>query len=361
MQNTFLIHQGEVNSSLRTIFFQLLDSTTLTGRSGLTAPSGRIHIVKANSSSAIAHTGTFTEISPVGRGIYSYVFDLTEIDTPGPLCFSYSGGSTRTDMMLGQVLPSNIYSSSGIPTNVQYWAGGLVTTPRIEGIPLVDVSYVQGSGVFSTGIIDANVTHWDSIRVATPDVTGLPKVTISGTISASVPNPVNANVVQWVGHNVVTPYTTGVPLVNIVHGTGIGQLNVQASGSNSMASAVWDAPLLNHTTFGTFGGSNQPSYQIYIVFNEDDTNGVDEYTLTWFKNGQPYNPSSDVTIQVVNSEDGNDIVAETTMSQTPGYYHYYFSTTSRLGVGQAAIAIITATLDGDSRTFNWIVSRDDQQ
>jgi hypothetical protein len=319
--HTFWIVQNESVSNKRTIYLQLVDSVTLVGKSGLTAPSGRIHIFKGGATTAIAHTGTFTELSPIGRGNYAYSFDPTEIDTAGPICFSYSGGSARADMWHGYIIPNNIYSTSGFSSNVNYWANTPVPSPNFNGIPKVDLLYIGGSGIISSGIADVNIT-------------------------------------QWKGTDVPTPYITGIPITHIMYGTGIGMLNISPTGSNSIAGSVWDVPLSQHTTYTTFGGSNQPVYQMLVDFNEDDTNNRDEYTITWYKNGQSYSPDTPPNIQVVNINTGSDIVPESTMSQTPGYYGYYYNSTNRLGLGQAALVIGTATIDSESRTFTWVISRD---
>jgi hypothetical protein len=101
-------------------------------------------------------------------------------------------------------------------------------------------------------------------------------------------------------------------------------------------------------------------YHADIHFTRDQTNTRDEYTITWFKNGVRVTSGITVpTLQVVKRADGADLIASTTPTQigaTGSYKHD--EATNRMTVGEAAIAIVTATIDGSSRSFARVISRD---
>lgn len=106
------------------------------------------------------------------------------------------------------------------------------------------------------------------------------------------------------------------------------------------------------------------AYDVYhadIKLNIDDANSQDEYTITWFKNGVRITSGiTSPTLQVVKRADGTDLIASTTPTQiaSTGSYKYDATGSSRMTAGQDALAIVSATIDGGSRTFPTLVGRD---
>lgn len=95
------------------------------------------------------------------------------------------------------------------------------------------------------------------------------------------------------------------------------------------------------------------TYQARVDVFDDDTNTTDRWVCSWFKNGARV--SSGITvpkIQVVRCDNGNDLIAETAMTQvgTTGVYQTTEGT-NRIVNGAAYIAIVSATIDGESRTW----------
>lgn len=87
----------------------------------------------------------------------------------------------------------------------------------------------------------------------------------------------------------------------------------------------------------------------------------DEYTLYWMnKNGIVSSGSiTSPTLQVVKRADGTDLIAQTAVTQIGSTNYYKLDEASnRLTLGQAAIAIATATIGGSSRTWPVIIGRD---
>ena len=101
-------------------------------------------------------------------------------------------------------------------------------------------------------------------------------------------------------------------------------------------------------------------YHADIELTIDQANTRDEYTATWFKNGQRVTSGVTVpTIQVIRRSDGLDLVASTAMTQigTTGSYKHD-ETSNRTTAGEAVLVIVSATIDASTRTFAKVASRD---
>ena len=138
---------------------------------------------------------------------------------------------------------------------------------------------------------------------------------ISGT------DVLTADVTQWNGTAVGTPATAGYPVVTL----------------------------------------KDDLYHADIQFTRDQANTTDEWSVTWFKNGVRVSASvTSPTLQLVKRADGTDLKAATAMTEigTTESYKLDLTTTDRVTVGEAVIAIAVATIDGSSRSFSRLVGRD---
>jgi hypothetical protein len=145
------------------------------------------------------------------------------------------------------------------------------------------------------------------------------------------------------------PYVTGIDTVGKALGNFFGSV-----------SYVLTCASINQT-----GDSFPKVADIYwaeIEVTVDAANSRDEYTATWFKNGVRVTTGITVpTIQVVKRVDGTDLIAAAAMTQIGTTGSYKFDTTvagQRLTAGEAALAIAVATIDGSSRGFSRVVTRD---
>jgi len=131
--------------------------------------------------------------------------------------------------------------------------------------------------------------------------------------------------------------------------------------------AISDIPVGSIPAFGWDGSDVVDAvnliddvYHADLWFNKDDTNSQDEYTVQWFLNGEPLSTGiSSPTLQVIKRTDGTDLIAETTMTEidTIGAYKYD-EATNRLTDGEAAIAVMSATINGSVRVWKRPVGRD---
>lgn len=111
------------------------------------------------------------------------------------------------------------------------------------------------------------------------------------------------------------------------------------------------------------GYSLTNAYDLYhadILLTVDNILERDEYTVTWFKNGvRIASGIASTALQVVRRADGADLVDEGSIDEigeTGSFKHNEPS--NRLVNGEAAIAIVSAEIDGSARTFSRIVGRD---
>lgn len=99
-------------------------------------------------------------------------------------------------------------------------------------------------------------------------------------------------------------------------------------------------------------------YDADIDFRKDTS--ADEYTVCWFRDGVPVTSGiTSPTIQVVKRSDGTDLVASTAMTEigSTGAYRYNESS-NRQDSGEAYIVVVTATIDGATRTARLSRGRD---
>jgi hypothetical protein len=116
-------------------------------------------------------------------------------------------------------------------------------------------------------------------------------------------------------------------------------------------------------TVSTTGGVTLASdfYHADIQFTRDQANTQDEWTVTWFKNGvRQTSGITSPTLQGVKRADGTDLFVATAMTQvgSTGTYKLDRTTTERITVGEAVLAVASATIDGSARTFSRLISRD---
>lgn len=110
-------------------------------------------------------------------------------------------------------------------------------------------------------------------------------------------------------------------------------------------------------------GQDHTADNIYysdIIFTKDKTNSVDEYNVSWYKNGSPVlSGITNPAIQVIKRADGTNLVAPTALTQigTTAVYKYDEST-NKTTAGEAYIVSVSGTIDASTRSWRKIISRD---
>lgn len=152
---------------------------------------------------------------------------------------------------------------------------------------------------------------------------------------------------------------TGAAAIRTAVGLAAANLDTQLSG---LPAGVWAAGTRTLTAFSFEVGlaASEDVYHAEIDLIRDEANTQDEYTVTWFKNG--VRVTSGITsplIQVVKRADGTDLVASTALTQIGATGSYkYDEDTNRLTAGEAALVVVSATIDASGRTFSALVGRD---
>ena len=103
-------------------------------------------------------------------------------------------------------------------------------------------------------------------------------------------------------------------------------------------------------------------YHAVIDFTRDQGDAQDEYTVRWFRDGELL--TSGITLaqlQVVKRSAGTDLVAATNLAAIGATGALKLDVTDvdeRVSPGEAALVMVTATIDGAQRTFGRIIGRD---
>jgi len=132
-------------------------------------------------------------------------------------------------------------------------------------------------------------------------------------------------------------------------GAAIG--NIPTSGA--IADAVLDEALSGHTSAGTPGAALQ--YVYWVEFEFIAGTSTDKYRgVRWIKNGTRLTSGvTSPTIQVIDTDDGTDLIAETAMTEAGSSELFKYDATGSevTTAGAAYRAVFTATIDGATRTY----------
>jgi len=150
-------------------------------------------------------------------------------------------------------------------------------------------------------------------------------------------------------------------LSDAIVATGVPYANLYLHGAANMAPTpcIIVLSLATEETVSTQIWADEPDiYHARIFVTVDSPR--DEYTVTWFKNNVRVTSGiTGPTIQVIKRVDGTDLIGATAMTQIGSTGSYkYDETSNRLTAGEAAVAVVTGTIDGSSRTDARVVSRD---
>lgn len=150
------------------------------------------------------------------------------------------------------------------------------------------------------------------------------------------------------GYDPATNKVQGVVLVDTT------TTNTDMAGA--LTTAQNDLDIITGTD-GALIDSTNDVYHALIEYTFDDP--VDEYTVTWFKNGERVTAGiTSPTIQVVKRADGTDLVASTAMTQIGSTGSYKYDESSDvITVDESYLAITAATIDAGSRSFACLIGR----
>lgn len=102
------------------------------------------------------------------------------------------------------------------------------------------------------------------------------------------------------------------------------------------------------------------TYQAKVWMQDDNGGGADHYSAVWFKNSVPvFSGITSPKIQVIKDSDGSDLIAEDDMTEigSTGMYKYD-EASARMVSGESYKIVVTATIDGGTRTWVQGMGRD---
>lgn len=101
-------------------------------------------------------------------------------------------------------------------------------------------------------------------------------------------------------------------------------------------------------------------YHADIDLRIDDANDRDDYRVIWWKDGARITSAITLpTIQVI-KQDNSDLIAETAMTANSYTFTYRAEDAERLTPGQSVEVLVTATINGGTRTFSAVLGRDSE-
>ena len=116
-------------------------------------------------------------------------------------------------------------------------------------------------------------------------------------------------------------------------------------------------------TSGVTLAASETIYPAEIQFSVDAEDTRDEYTVTWFENGTVITSGVTApTIEVLRRDDGSALIASGTVLGPIGDSGAlkHDETANRLAAGEAALVTVTATIDGATRSWRRILTREAQ-
>ena len=152
------------------------------------------------------------------------------------------------------------------------------------------------------------------------------------------------------------PADTDEFIIKTDHVHPVAQIQSGLATASALTTAQNDLDILTGTD-GVLLDSTNDVYHALIEYTFDDP--VDEYTVTWFKNGQRVTSGvTSPTIQIIKRADGTDLVGATAMTQIGSTASYkYDESTNVILADEAYLAVTAATIDSGPRSFACLVRR----
>lgn len=329
--------------------------------------------------SVLISSGTGTGQLDVTSGVITSAGNVTHTGT------AQAGASTTITLASGANSNSSWYNRQFVQIVSGTGAGQVrqiysyVGSSRIATVNYAWITNPDNTSVYR--VIAANVPFTDasgiawsynqlgqSIPIATANAAAVWDYLTSAATTA---NSIGKRLVEFIttlvysaaptAADIRTEIDTNSTKLDVATSTRLATASYSAPPSAAtIADAVCDEAVSDHTTAGTVGANLASIYAAQIDFADDNANTKDEYSVQWFKNGAPVTSGITApTIQVVSRSDGSDLVAVASMTQigSTGAYKYDEGT-NRITDGEAVVVQVQATIDGSTRTWRKLVSRD---
>lgn len=313
------------NSTSYPVLFFMADETDLvTGETGL---SPTVTISK-NQGAFGAASGSVAE---VGGGWYALAGNATDRNTLGELAIHATAtGAAAADVKV-DIVSHDPFDISG--------ADAATVADAICEEAIADHSGTAGS-------VAERLSRIPNVAPAASG--GLPTVDASNRIAGIV-----GTVVNTLDEIAGSTYVEGTHALDQVASTAdLAATMFTTDSGQTYSTAVAGSAVKETATGGDF-------YWAMVDVRRDSSQ--DEYTVTWMnKNAVVSNASiTSPTLQVVKRADGTDLIAQTALTQIGSTDYYKLDeAVNRLTLGEAAVAVVAATIGGSSRTWAVTVGRD---
>ena len=216
----------------------------------------------------------------------------------------------------------------------------------------IDVSFLNGAALnsMSAKMVSKNINAaWETHDNTTESLEALRdrvdaiELASSVTIGTPAGDSMSADIAA--AKAAIDTANTGIDTVGAAVAT-------RAAAATALSTATWTESLA--TSLGI------SIYHADVAFRKDANTTQDEYTAQWYKDGVPLTIGITLPkIQVVKRADGTDLVAAAAMTQIGSTGRYrYDEPTNRMTDGEAAICVLTATIDAATRTWSVPIGRD---
>lgn len=310
--------------------------------------SGRVDVLKINGTSQTARdlgasvlisSGTGTGQLSVTSGVIQSSVATIQATPLGAIADSVLDEDLSTHTTAGTLgqMQTDVYTGVGAIAGT--------TLPAIK----LQTDKIPASPASTTNITAGTITTVTNLTNAPTN--GDFTTTMKASVTAAVPTAAEIR----------AEIDTNSTKLDVATSTRLATASYTAPPSAaSVADAVCDEAVSDHTTAGSVGAQLASIYAAQIDFSDDEANTQDEYSVQWFKNGAPVTSGvTSPTIQVIKRADGTDLVASAAMTQigSTGAYKYD-EATNRITSGEAVLVQVQATIDGSARTWRKVISRD---
>lgn len=363
-----------------------------TAESGLTLTQPDIRLKK--NGGAWAQKAAAQTLSHEENGYYEVTLDATDTNTLGLLRLAVNESGALPIFEDFLVVPANVYdsffSTDFLQVDLTQLLGTAVATPTVAGVLEADVTHWRGS---VPSILSGAQVQVLAASIGTDTITSDVLAGSSGLKpirAATAQNGANGSITLDAGASSVTDFYKGTRIY-LTAGTGAGQsrLCTAYNGTTKVATIEPDwitNPGVAATNFairddastpaiGTSGiaaasfapgaidddavAADMDAYSAKVWVIKEGTT-ADHYAVRWFKNLVPITSGiTSPTIQVIKGSDGTDLIASGALTEIGSTHRFKKDeSTDKMVGGQIYFAVVSATIDGASRSFEQQVGRD---
>lgn len=297
-------------------------------------------------------TNEATEIA-TASGMYFLDLTSTEMNADTVAIIVKSGN--------GKTTPIVLYPEEGgdIRVNLTQWLSTAAATPTVAGVPEVDITHLVGVAQSATDLKDFADDGYD------PSTNKVQGVVLTDTVTTYTGNTIQTGDsfarIGATGSGLTTLASqASVNTVDDFLDTEIADLQARVPAalvSGRMDSSVGAVAANAITDASVAADMDNYSAKIWVIKENTTT---DHYAVRWFKNLVPITSGiTSPTIQVIKGSDGTDLIASTALTEIGSTHRFKRDeSTNKMTAGAIYFAVVAATIDGSSRSYEQQVGRD---